>query len=70
MSGKAGLLPVALAVGLGIFNGYMVFKPAYQERETQKTLGTLPKETEPTYTRQIYNWWTGNSTTDKTGQQK
>ncbi|EFQ99244.1 hypothetical protein MGYG_02257 [Nannizzia gypsea CBS 118893] len=70
MGGKAGLVPIALAVGFGILNGYWVFKPAFDEREAQKILETSPKQTEPTYSRQIFNWWAGNSPTDKTGQQK
>ncbi|KAM5439419.1 hypothetical protein MferCBS31731_004515 [Microsporum ferrugineum] len=72
MGGKQGLVPVALAVGLGILNGYLVFKPAYEEREAQKILESSSKPTEPTYSRRIFNWWSGNesTSTDKTGQHK
>ncbi|ERF75731.1 hypothetical protein EPUS_01561 [Endocarpon pusillum Z07020] len=35
MNGR-GLVPVALAVGLGIVNGYVVFNPAFQDLEAEK----------------------------------
>ncbi|KAK2858387.1 hypothetical protein FQN49_004785 [Arthroderma sp. PD_2] len=91
MGGKQGIVPIVIAVGFGILNGkcYMVFKPAYDEREAQKIMEpayeanillqligsnanvlTSPKQSEPTYTRQIYSWWTGNDSTDKAEQHK
>nr|KMM70649.1 hypothetical protein CPAG_06960 [Coccidioides posadasii RMSCC 3488] len=36
MARGSGLFPVALAVGFGILNGYIVFQPAYADREAKK----------------------------------
>jgi len=33
---RRGLIPVALAVGFGIANGYITFNPAFQEIEIEK----------------------------------
>ncbi|KAK2758300.1 hypothetical protein FQN54_004146 [Arachnomyces sp. PD_36] len=36
MSKIRGLVPVLLATGLGVLNGYVIFKPAYQDLENKK----------------------------------
>lgn len=33
---RRGLVPLALAVGFGIANGYIVFNPALQQREAER----------------------------------
>ncbi|WEW57209.1 hypothetical protein PRK78_002671 [Emydomyces testavorans] len=38
MARGRGLVPIALAIGFGVLNGYIVFQPAYAERNTQKAI--------------------------------